>query len=106
MSIRPIDLTTLFSQLNQAGKEQAVEKNQNALNQSQQQLFSVKQAEQNDQQINKTEKPEENMYNIGDEEKRNQGETEKKEGRKGSKDDKNKQYIIDPDLGHNLDVTR
>ncbi|MBI9103214.1 MAG: hypothetical protein JEY99_12430 [Spirochaetales bacterium] len=106
MSVRPIDLQTLFSHLNQVGREQAHMRNAAALQQTQQGMNLVKHAEENDHQINETDKTEEGLEDVKEEgegnasfaESGDRKETEDKEERK-------KDYFRDPDLGHNLDIT-
>lgn len=106
MSIRPIDLQTLYSQLNQAGKEQAVEKNASALQQAQHHQASVRQAEQRDHSINQTEKADGNLNSVG-ERKEQALPDQPEQGDAGNEEQKKKdrEFFEDPDLGHNLDIT-
>jgi len=106
MSFRPIDLQTLFSHLNQVGKEQALEKNAALLQQAQQGQSIVRQADQNNHSINQTEKTQEGLDSINEKGHESSGgkkEKEKKESEEKEKADKD--FFQDPDVGHNLDIT-
>ncbi len=103
MSVRPIDLQTLFSHLNQVGKDQAHERNAAALQQAQQGQSMVKNAEQADHHINQTEKTEEGLNSVSDEGAQNN--PEQKSGKRDKdEEEKKNNFFKDPDLGHNLDI--
>ncbi|MDR1893260.1 MAG: hypothetical protein LBQ61_01035 [Spirochaetales bacterium] len=106
MSIRPIEMQTLFTQLNQAGKEQAVEKNSASLLQSQQFLAAVRQAEQRDTHINETEKTESDLNSVGEEGAGPGGQEPKHRPHPPEAEDReDRENIEDPDLGRHLDIT-
>ena len=107
MSVRPIDLQTLFSHLNQVGREQAHEKNAAVLQQAQHGQEMVKNAEEADHHINEAEKTEDGLESIKDEkeEKPPGGDSGAKEKEEEKKDEKKPVYFKDPDLGHNIDIT-
>ena len=106
MSVRPIDLQTLFSHMNQVGKEQANERNAAALQQAHQGQSMVRHAEEADHHINETDKTEEGLESVKDE-----SEGEKGSGESGTrkeqedKEEKKREFFKDPDLGHNIDIT-
>lgn len=101
MSFRPIDLQTLFSHLNQIGREKAVEQNAVNLKQSQQAGSMIKETEHRDHSINEAEKTQEELDVVGDGENRNpsNGRSSREE-----EEEEKKHHFQDPDLGHNIDI--
>lgn len=106
MSIRPIDLQTLFSQLNQVGKDQAVEKSAAALQQDQHARHLIQEAEQRNHSINETEKTEEGPDKVGPKERHASAGEERKRREEQNKEDQERRrnFFRDPDLGHNIDL--
>ena len=106
MSVRPIDLQTLFAHLNQVGKDQAVVKSAAALQQSQQARHLIQEMEQKDHSINETNKTEEGMEKVGDQEKQQPSpeEQKKQEEQKKEEQQRSRAFFQDPDLGHNIDL--
>lgn len=104
MSIQPIDLQTLFSQLNQVGKEQALIKGQETLQQTIQGKELEKQTEQNDHSVNNTKDTDEGPADIREDEQ-NQQQEENRKKQEREKEKKKVEYFKDPDLGNNVDIS-
>ena len=106
MSVRPIDLQTLFSHINQVGKDQAVEKNAAALQQDQQARHLIQETEQKDHSINETKKAEEGLEGVGSKEQHPAAKEERKrrKERKREEEKRSQNFFRDPDLGHNIDL--
>ena len=104
--MRPIDLQTLFSHMNQVGKEQSTEKNAAVLQQAQQAQAMVRQADQNNHSINQTEKTKEGLDSVGSEQGNRSGAKQEKEKRETEeRENADREFFRDPDVGHNLDIT-
>jgi hypothetical protein len=104
MPILPIDLQTLFSQMNQVGKEQSVQKEGAAIQSSMQNMGLVQQTEHKDASVNESQNVGEGVESLKNEGKQKaQG---KKRGKKGQqeKEEKKKEIFSDPALGHHIDI--
>ena len=103
MPILPIDLQTLFTQMNQVGKEQAAQKEGAEIQASIQNMGQVKQAEQKDNSVNQSQNVGEGLESIKEEEKKKR---EKKRDKKESREnkEKKKEFFSDPALGHHIDI--
>jgi hypothetical protein len=110
MPIKPIDLQTLFSQLEQVGRERAAGKDGNVglLQQSMQGLAQLKKREEEAKAVRKPEASENGAPGVDDREGGGQ------EGRPGARRDKDgdeaaeapePNVITDPDLGSRVDIS-
>ncbi|MDR1899277.1 MAG: hypothetical protein LBQ55_04645 [Treponema sp.] len=110
MAIQPIDLQTLFTQLDKVGKSQAFQKEGLAAQQAIQQAESQKKTEARIQSVNEAQ-------STGEDGKINDqgaGKKERPPGEAGDKDKKGKDgaeeddgkpaFIRDPALGRNIDI--
>jgi hypothetical protein len=104
----PIDLQTLFSQANQVGKEQAVQKDASPTHQSLQGSQLVQKTEQRDNDVTETPTTEEGAEKIKDRERR----AAERRGKRGKEPKKGtapapaeKDVVRDPALGRNVDIT-
>jgi hypothetical protein len=110
MAIQPIDLQTLFTQLEKVGKSQAFQKEGLAVQQAIQQVESQKKTEEQIQSVNETQ-------DTGEDEKVNDRGAGKKNGfrsggggKNGTENDDGEQetgkpaFIRDPALGRNVDI--
>jgi hypothetical protein len=122
MPLLPIDLQTLFSQLNQVGKEQSVQKEAGPHAQALQGAQLVRRAEQRDNAVNETQRQEEGPEQAKTRLARAEGERRRRSG-KERKDRDEKQsgrraadgrtppreakrdVFKDPALGRNVDIT-
>jgi hypothetical protein len=107
VALLPIDLQILFTQSNQVGKEQAVQKDAAPLAQSLQGAQLVQKTEQRDNDVNETHDQEEGPEQVKDkarrgaERKRRQG----AEKRRPAAQSPAKDVVRDPALGRNVDIT-
>lgn len=106
MPLLPIDLQTLFSQSNQVGKEQAVQKDATPLAQSAQGSQLVQKTEQRDNAVNETQHQEEGPEQVKARTRRGPGGRREK-GERGKKEPapRARDVFRDPDLGRNVDVS-
>lgn len=105
MPILPIDLQTLFGQMNQVGKDQAVLKEGAEIQASLQNMQIVKETEQKDNSVNESEDVGEGIEKAKNEDRKGKGK------KKGKKDKENKEhneqkltYFTDPSLGRHIDI--
>ncbi|MBN2354345.1 MAG: hypothetical protein JXD23_17375 [Spirochaetales bacterium] len=102
MPILPIDLQTLFAQMNQVGKEQSTLKEGAAIQSSMQGMGVVKQAEQRDSSVNESQNVGEGVESLKNEGKKQR---EKSRGKKREREkEEKKEYFSDPALGHHIDI--
>ena len=108
MPLLPIDLQTMFSHMNQVGKEQAIQKEGSLLHQSLQGMEIAKDSKEKDTTVNETDQVGEGLEKIKDEE-------EKKGNTRGNEENKNKkekeqeekkqrEFFKEPYLGHHIDI--
>ena len=108
MPIRPIDLQTMLMQLNQVGREQAVEKEGAALQSAMKGAADQKRLDESKESVHRAEDAEGGPRPIADsagkppqgEEAGKEAATEGKEGREAKEE-----IIKDPDLGTKIDLT-
>ncbi len=105
MPVLPIDLQVLFAQMNQVGKEQAIQKNISSINQALQGTEIVKETEEKDKSVNETKDVGEGLEKIKDEQKKEK----KKEASKRKNENKQEKkkengFFKDPDLGQHIDI--
>ncbi len=104
MSVLPIDMQILFSQMNQVGKEQAIQKEGNAIHQSLQGMELVKTTEQQDNSVNQSKEVGNGVERLKNSEKKKQEEREKEKQEKEKRAQQKKAVFADPDLGNNIDI--
>ena len=107
MALLPIDLQTLFTQANQVGKEQAVQKDAAPQAQSLQGAQLVQKTEQRDNDVNETHDQEEGPEQIKDRARRgaNRKRRQAADKRKPAPRPPAKDVMRDPALGRNVDIT-
>ncbi|MEW6566065.1 hypothetical protein [Gracilinema caldarium] len=108
MAIQPIDLQTLFTQMDKVAKQKSAEKEGLVLQQSLQGAVNLKKTEEKVRSVNETKDPEDGAERIKDKNAKKQGQeetSEKKDEKKDSIDEKNVDVIKDPDLGKHIDVS-
>ena len=107
MALLPIDLQTLFTQANQVGKEQAVQKDAGPQAQSLQGAQLVQKTEQRDKDVNETHDQEEGPEQIKDRARRGADRKRRQaaEKRKPAAQPPAKDVVRDPALGRNVDIT-
>jgi hypothetical protein len=114
MAIQPIDLQTLFTQLDKVGKNQAFEKDGLAIQQALQGIQMQKKTEDQIQSVNEAQNTGDGAEGVKERERRKRDESagkedlrneSGKEGGKGSAAEKTLFIIRDPALGKNIDVS-
>jgi hypothetical protein len=114
MAIQPIDLQTLFTQLDKVGKNQAFEKDGLAIQQALQGIQMQKKTEDRIQSVNEAQNTGDGAEGVKERERRKRDESAGKEdlrnepgkeGGKGSAAEKALLIIRDPALGKNIDVS-
>jgi hypothetical protein len=106
MAIAPIDLQTLFTQLDKVGRAHAAQREGQALQQTMQGIQLQKKTEENIQQVNEAQDTGEGAEKIKDRPNQNQQQSSK--NKKGQKEDEEKEQISvfhDPSLGKNIDIS-
>jgi len=107
MAITPIDLQTLFTQLDKVGKIQASQREGLALQQSMQSVQLQKKANEQIQQINEAQNTGEGAEKINDH-GGGSGQNQKKNGRKKEEEEEGKDTVSvlnDPSLGNKIDIS-
>ncbi|AEJ19663.1 hypothetical protein [Gracilinema caldarium] len=107
MAIQPIDLQTLFTQMDKVARQKSAEKEGLVLQQSLQGAVNLKKTEEKVRSVNETKEPEGGAERIKDNNARNRSQEEfpeKKEEKKGPNEEKQIDVIQDPDLGKHIDV--
>ena len=107
MALLPIDLQTLFTQANQVGKEQAVQKDAAPLAQSLQGAQLAQKTEQRDNDVNETHDQEEGPEQVKDRARRGADRKRRPaaDKRKPAAPRPAKDVLRDPALGRNVDIT-
>jgi hypothetical protein len=107
MSIKPIDLQTLFMHMNQVGKEQALQRGGLLMQQTVAGSELVQEAEHRDNSVNETKSLSDGPEEIHEDEEQTSGQHRrgKKEGGKEQKEGESSNYFSDPALGKNIDIT-
>ena len=108
MAIQPIDLQAIFSQLDKVGKSQAFLREGQQIQDSLHQLHSQKKLEENIRSVNESQNMGDETGKIKDENRRGSnaghgGETERPEDE--AEEQEKKDFIRDPALGRNLDIS-
>lgn len=107
MSIKPIDLQTLFVKMNEVSKEQSQVKEQAALQQSQAARSQVTQELEDDHRVTGAPETDE-VTSVKDDDsegtsERQREEEDNKEAEAADKPDK--EVVTDPDIGRHIDVS-
>ena len=111
MAIQPIDLQALFTQLDKVAKSQVIQKEGQQIQEALQQVQSQRKLEQNVQSVNQSQQMGEEAATIKDEQRRgahaNQGRTmgKQEEEDDSSPEEEKHDFIRDPALGRNLDIS-
>ncbi len=104
----PIDLQTMFSQMSQVGKQQAVQRQVAPEAQALQASKLVKETEIRDNSVNESRDLEEGVEHVKEEEERQRRRRSgakgggEKQGRQASSEE---ELFADPDLGRHIDIT-
>jgi len=104
MPLLPIDLQTMFSQMNQVGREQAVQKEVPPQYQAAQAAQLVQKAEHDDKAVNQAREPGEGAEKVDDAGPRRRRRRESRRKPGGEKPGEPPSVFEDPALGHNVDL--
>ena len=113
MALLPIDLQTMFSQMTQIGREQAVQKEVPPQYQAVQAEQIVRKSEHDDKAVNQAREPEEGPEKVREEvPRRRRRRGSPRERRRGSQGQtpgegsaqERREVFEDPALGHNVDL--
>jgi hypothetical protein len=106
MAISPIDLQTLFTQVDKIGKQESAQKEGAAIQQAIQQARSQQVTEAKINAVNEAPDQGEGAEKVRDGGgRRQEGEARKKAEEEAERDEKEEEVIRDPDLGRNIDVS-
>jgi len=107
MAINPIDLQTLFTHLGNVGKDQAVMKDADLVQQSLQGSQMAKKSEEGDSSVNVTSEIKTELEEVKEE-----GKSPRKRRGKGSRHsqeedtgEEEREVLSDPDLGKHIDIS-
>ena len=106
MAIAPIDLQTLFTQVDKVGKAQALEREGQALQQAIQNVQIQKKSEEQVNQVNEAQNTGEGAEKINDHEREHA--QQQNSGKKNKKDEEKKEQasvLSDPALGRRIDIS-
>lgn len=109
MAIHPIDLQTLYTQLDKVGKAQAFQENSLNTQQSLAASEAIKKQEQQQNSVNEIADSESQSSKIGDKHQQDQeSQQQKKQEDTNNKDSQDEEEIVsphDPRIGSFLDIT-
>jgi hypothetical protein len=109
MALSPLDLQTLFTQVDKVGKQEAAQKEGAALLQSIQQAKHQQQTDEKIRSVNEAQDVSEGTENINDKNGGRAGQDGRGHNRAAEDDQENAEegnkIIRDPDLGMNIDVS-
>lgn len=106
MSLQPIDLQTLFSQLSQVSREQAALRDGLIQNQAVVGSEIVRKSEQEQHSVTESDEVADGPENVhDDDEGQKKGEGQKERKRKGSEEDQKREVFREPYLGKNVDLS-
>ena len=107
MAIQPIDLQTLFLQMNQVSKDQAAGKDAEAVTLANQAEEFIKRTEEEATSVVQTDATEEGVERVKDGMKKSTARGKKK-GTKGGDEEvpeAEEEVVKDPNLGHHIDIS-
>ena len=105
MGIAPIDLQTLFTQVDKVGKAQAAQKEGQALHQAILGVQIQKKTEENIQQVNEAQNTGDGMEKVGDQKQRQGGGNHEKNKREAQEEENQTSVLRDPTLGNTIDIS-
>jgi len=106
MAIAPIDLQTLFSQLDKVAKTQTSQRESQVIQQAVQSVQLQRKTEEQIAQVNETQNMGEGVEKINDKRAANQGKDKEKEKKQTKKEVEDQPSVLsDPSLGKNIDIS-
>ncbi|MBI9105155.1 MAG: hypothetical protein JEZ04_00330 [Spirochaetales bacterium] len=109
MSVSPLDMQTLFSNLKNVGQQQAAERSAEIASQDKQADALVRKADEKDHQVSETKDIETGVDKVNEKGKK-QHEGSSREGKGKEKEEESEaaskeQFFEDPDIGHHIDIS-
>jgi hypothetical protein len=108
MAIAPIDLQTLFTQLDKVAKTQTAQRESQVIQQAMQGIQHQRKTEEQIAQVNEAQNMGEGVERVSDKKQNDQGKGRKKgtEHTKREDEDEDKPSVLsDPSLGKNIDIS-
>ena len=106
MAIAPIDLQTLFTQVDKVGKAQALEREGQALQQALQNVQLQKKSEEHVNQVNEAQNTGEGAEKINDHDREHaQQQNSSKKNKKDEEEKEQASVLSDPALGKKIDIS-
>ena len=106
MAIQPIDLQALFTQIDKVGKNQAVLREGQQLQEAIQQAETQRKLEENVRSVNESQKMGEEAETVKDQKGRNSSQSGAKGNQEEEQAEEEKPVMIrDPALGRNIDIS-
>jgi ribonucleotide reductase alpha subunit len=106
MGIAPIDLQTLFTQVDKVGKAQAAQKEGQALHQAILGVQLQKKIEENIQQVNEAQNTGDGAEKVGDQKHGHEGGKQEKHKRDAQEEENQASVLRDQYLGNTIDISR
>jgi len=105
MAIAPIDLQTLFTQVEKVGKAVAAQKEGQALHQAILGVQLQKKIEEHIQQVNETQNTGDGAEKVGDQRNRQDGGKHDKNKKDAPEEENQASVLRDPSLGNTIDIS-
>jgi predicted transcriptional regulator len=106
MAIAPIDLQTLFTQLDKVAKTQTSQRESQVIQQAVQSVQHQRKTEEQIEQVNETQNMGEGVEKVSDKRHSDQGEGKKRGREQNKREDENQPSVLsDPSLGKNIDIS-
>ena len=106
MGIAPIDLQTLFTQVDKVGRAQVSQREGQAVQQAIHGIQIQNKTEAQLQQVNEAQNSGEGADKVNDQKRRNDNDNKKDESKKEKdQDEQQLSYLRDPSLGNRIDIS-
>ena len=108
MSVSPLDLQVLYSNLKNIGQQQAAERSAEMAQKDKQADETIRKSDENDHKVGESKDIETGTEKINeDEHNQREGSSEKDSDKKEESEDNQpeKKFFEDPDLGHHIDIS-
>jgi len=105
MAIAPIDLQTLFTQVDKVGRTQAAQKEGQEIHQAIQGAQLQKKTEEHIQEVNEAQNTGDGAEKINDQNQRHGGGNQDKHRREEQEEEKQASVLRDPTLGNTIDIS-
>ena len=103
MSLKPLDLQTLFGHMNEVGKNQSMIRDSMAAQQAFEAKKQIEQELEKDSSVNRTAEDQE-AGKVDEQGQPGEQNQKKRDSRRGENPSEEREEIRDPDLGQNIDL--